>query len=77
MNHIMVSLGVRSKTIGNILRHSRRNCIKNNDMRTLYKTTKSMKGSYGNNHDIAVKVITLSKTKGKEMTDGENILKQS
>ena len=46
-------------------------------MRTLYKTTKSMKGSYGNNHDIAVKVITLSKTKGKEMTDGENILKQS
>ena len=28
---------------------------KNNDMRTLYKTTKSMKGSHGNNHDIAVK----------------------
>ena len=28
---------------------------KNNDMRTLYKTIKSMKGSHGNNHDIAVK----------------------
>ena len=50
---------------------------KNNDIRTLYKTTKSMKGSHGDYHDILQRTVKLSKTKGKELTDGENILKQS
>ena len=37
---------------------------KDNNMRALYKTTKSMKGSHGNNHDIAVKAKD-----GKTMKD--------
>ena len=36
-----------------------------------------MKGSHGDYHDILQRTVKLSKTKGKELTDGENILKQS
>ena len=44
---------------------------KSNDMRTLYKTTKSMKGSHGNNHDIAVKAKDGKTIKNeRERTDG-------